>query len=44
MIGLHPGVLYEEPVNPQIVIYTNNDNIEKSTNILIRKLKLLDVF
>ena len=45
MIGLDTGVPYEEPVNPNLVIDTNSDNIEKSFSILLRKLEILgDVF
>ena len=41
MIGLDNRVLYEEPVNPKIVIDTNSDTIDKSTFILISKIDLL---
>ena len=41
MIGLDNRVLYEEPVNPKIVIDTNFDNIDKSTYILTSKIDLL---
>jgi adenylylsulfate kinase len=41
MIGLDNRVPYEEPLNPKIVIDTNSDNIDKSTNILISKIDLM---
>lgn len=41
MIGFDTGVPYEEPVNPNIVIDTNDDILEKSFSKLISQLNLL---
>ena len=41
MIGFDPGVPYEEPIVPSIILDTNDDSIENSFTILINQLGLV---